>query len=118
MATKRISVSLTRELQGSIERRVRSGQYGDASDVVRAGLRALAREEMAASHSEWRKISDKLPQEPITPGIEQRAERAIRAERAAERLGLSRLLKRRLPLVPKMGRPITQTEIDSVVGSD
>jgi len=85
MATKRLSVSLTRELQGSIERRVRSGLYGDASDVVRAGLRALAREEMAASYNEWRKISDKLPQEPITPRIEQRVERAIRAERTAER---------------------------------
>ena len=87
MATKRLNVSLalTRELQGSIERRVRSGLYGDASDVVRAGLRALAHEEMTTSYSEWRKISVGLPQESITPKIEQRVERSIRAERAAER---------------------------------
>jgi putative addiction module CopG family antidote len=85
MATKTLSVSLTRELKGSIERRVRSGLYGDASDVVRAGLRALAREEMAAANHEWREIAAKLPQETITPKIEQRVESAIRVERAAER---------------------------------
>ena len=85
MATKKLSVLLTRELQGSIERRVRSGLYGDASDVVRAGLRALAREEMATTYHEWREIAAKLPQEPITPKIEQRLERAIRVERATER---------------------------------
>ncbi len=85
MATKRLIVSLTRELQGSIERRVHSGLYGEASDVVRAGLRALACEEMAASYSQWREISVKLPHEPITPKIEQRVEGAVRAERAAER---------------------------------
>jgi putative addiction module CopG family antidote len=51
MATKRLSVFLTHELQGSIERQVRSGLYGDAGDVVRAGLRTLAREEMATSYS-------------------------------------------------------------------
>jgi putative addiction module CopG family antidote len=85
MATKTLSVSLTRELKGSIERRVRSGLYGDAGDVVRAGLRALAREEMAAAYHDWREIAAKLPQEPITGRIEQRMERAIRAERLAER---------------------------------
>jgi putative addiction module CopG family antidote len=82
MATKTLSLSLTRELKGSIERRIRSGLYGDASDVVRAGLRALAREEMAAA---YRDIAGKLPQEPISRKTEQRLERAIRAERAAER---------------------------------
>jgi putative addiction module CopG family antidote len=85
MATKTLKVSLTRQLNGSIERRVRSGLYGDASDVVRAGLRALAREEMAAANHEWHEIAAKLPQEPITRKIEQRVERAIRAEREAER---------------------------------
>jgi putative addiction module CopG family antidote len=85
MATKTLSVSLTRELKGSIERRVRSGLYDDASDVVRAGLRALAREEVAAAYHDWREIAAKLPQEPITRKTEQRVERAIRAERSAER---------------------------------
>jgi putative addiction module CopG family antidote len=84
MATKTLSVSLTRELKDSIERRVRSGLYDDASDVVRAGLRALAREEMAAAYHDWREIAAKLPQEPITPKTEQRVERAIRADRLAE----------------------------------
>ncbi len=90
MATKTLSVSLTRELKGSIERRVRSGLYGDASDVVRAGLRALAREETAATYHDWREIAANLPQEPITRKIEQRVERAIRAERSAERKAAAR----------------------------
>jgi putative addiction module CopG family antidote len=85
MTTETLHVSLTRQLKGSIERRVRSGLYDDASDVVRAGLRALAREEMAATYQEWREISAKLPREPITRRIEQRVERAIRSERAGER---------------------------------
>jgi hypothetical protein len=34
MATKKLSVSLTRELQGSIERRIRCGLYGDGSYVA------------------------------------------------------------------------------------
>jgi putative addiction module CopG family antidote len=85
MTTKKLSVSLTRELQGLIERRVRSGLYGDSSDVVRTGLRALAREEIVASYSQWRKISAGLPKEPITPRVEQRVECAIRSERDADR---------------------------------
>ena len=80
-----MNVSLTPELKASIERRVRSGMYGNASDVVRAGIRALGREEMAASYDEWRKIAAKLPQEPITAEIEQQIERGIRAERKAQR---------------------------------
>jgi putative addiction module CopG family antidote len=90
MATKTLNVSLTRHLKGSIERRVRSDLYGDASDVVRAGLRALAREEMATAYYEWREIAAKLPQESITRKIEQRVERAIRVERQAERKSSAR----------------------------
>ena len=85
MATKRLSVTLTRELQSSIERRIRSGLYGDADEIVRAGLRALAREETVSSYQGWREIASKLPREPITAKIEQRVERAIQSERAAER---------------------------------
>jgi antitoxin ParD1/3/4 len=85
MATTTLNVSLTRQLKGSIERRIRSGLYGDASDVVRAGLRALAREEMAVAYLEWRDIAAKLPEETITRKIEQRVERTVRAEREAER---------------------------------
>ncbi|MGD1086200.1 MAG: type II toxin-antitoxin system ParD family antitoxin, partial [Verrucomicrobiota bacterium] len=71
------------ELRTSIDRRLRSGLYGNASDVVRAGLRALWREEMAVAYQEWRKIAATLPREPITPEIESRIERMIRAKRQA-----------------------------------
>jgi len=36
----------------------------------------------------------------------------------AERLQQHRLLKRRLPLVPATGRPITQEEIDDALDAD
>jgi len=76
-----MNISLTPELRTSIDRRLRSGLYGNASDVVRAGLRALSREEMAVSYQEWRKIAASLPREPITPRIESRIERMIRRQR-------------------------------------
>jgi putative addiction module CopG family antidote len=79
-----MNISLTPELRTSIDRRVRSGLYGNASDVIRAGLRALSREEMAAAYQSWRKIAADLPREPITPRIESRIERAIRTERRAK----------------------------------
>lgn len=44
--SKPISVTLG-ELQERVEARVRSGAYASASDVLRAGLRALDREEAA-----------------------------------------------------------------------
>jgi putative addiction module CopG family antidote len=84
MATKTMNVSLTPELKTSIDRRLRSGLYGNASDVIRAGLRALSREEMAAAYRDWRKIAADLPREPITPKIESRIERAIRAARRSK----------------------------------
>jgi len=85
MATKTMNVSLTAELKEAIARRVRTGHYGNASDVVRAGLRALSREEMADSYREWRAIEASLPQKPITPDVEERIERSIRKERVAQR---------------------------------
>ena len=80
MATKTMNISLTPELRTSIDRRLRSGLYGNASDVIRAGLRALSREEMAVAWQEWRKIAAGLPQEPITQKIESRIERRIRSQ--------------------------------------
>jgi antitoxin ParD1/3/4 len=41
------NVSLTPELEHSLEERVASGRYRSASEVVRAGLRLLEREERA-----------------------------------------------------------------------
>ncbi|WP_398469869.1 type II toxin-antitoxin system ParD family antitoxin [Tardiphaga sp.] len=43
-SSKPISVTLGED-QASVDRRLASGQYGSASEVVRAGLRALDREE-------------------------------------------------------------------------
>ena len=79
-----MNISLTPELKSSIDRRLRSGQYGNASDVIRAGLRALSREEMAAAYQEWRKIAAALPSEPISSRVEARIERALRADRRAK----------------------------------
>lgn len=39
------------DLQGRLEARVRSGAYGSASEVLRAAMRALDREEVAVE--EW-----------------------------------------------------------------
>lgn len=43
MATR--NISLTRQLDEYVEERVASGAYQNASEVVRAGLRALSRDE-------------------------------------------------------------------------
>lgn len=39
------NISLTEELDQYVSARVAGGRYGNASDVVRAGLRSLEREE-------------------------------------------------------------------------
>lgn len=79
-----MNVSLTPELRDFVRRRIRSGLYGNGSDVVRAGLRALAREEMAEHYGRFQALVATLPQEPITPEIEQEIEREIKAARGAE----------------------------------
>ena len=43
MATR--NISLTRQLDDYVEERVASGAYQNASEVVRAGLRSLSRDE-------------------------------------------------------------------------
>lgn len=85
MPVKTMNISLPVELKAFIDAKVRSGLYGNASDVVRAGLRALAREEIGQSVKVFEEIFAALPQDPITPEIEQDIERSIRAARAAER---------------------------------
>jgi len=84
MAAKTITVSLPGELHESIRQRVKSGLYADASDVIRAGLHALAREEHGQSARRFDKILAKLPREPITPQTEQRIVQRIREMRAAD----------------------------------
>jgi putative addiction module CopG family antidote len=84
MIAKTMSVSLPGKLKAFIDARVRSGLYGNASDVICAGLRALTREEMGASITQFEKIMSALPQDPITPEIEQEIVEAVRKSRAAE----------------------------------
>lgn len=85
MAAKSMTVSLTPELRAAVDRRVRSGRYGDAADVVRAGLRALEREEQGDVWQEWQTARAALPREPLTTEVEQAIERRIRVARLAER---------------------------------
>ncbi len=85
MSAKTRNISLTPEIDSFIEQRVRSGLYGNASDVVRAGMRALAREEVGGSIRRFEEIMASLPQDPITPEIEQDIVRAVRKSREAGR---------------------------------
>jgi antitoxin ParD1/3/4 len=85
MATKTMNISLPGELKAFIDARVRSGFYGNASDVIRAGLRALTREEMSASYREFQEIMATLPKDPLTPETEQEIVEAVRKSRAREK---------------------------------
>lgn len=85
MATETMNVSLPAELKAAIESRVRSGNYGNASDVIRAGLRALAREELGSSVAEFEKIVAALPSEPLNAEIEQQIEAELRQFRKPRR---------------------------------
>jgi antitoxin ParD1/3/4 len=58
-ARKPITVTLG-ELQSKVDDRVRSGAYSSASEVVRAGLRALDREEEALNDFLRAKIRESL----------------------------------------------------------
>ena len=80
-----MNISLPGELKAFIDARVRSGFYGNASDVIRAGLRALTREEMSAGYREFQEIMATLPKDALTPKTEQEIVGAVRRSRAAER---------------------------------
>lgn len=85
MAATTMKVLLTPELKDAIARRVRSGLYSNASDVIRAGLRALLREEAMDNLKEFERIMAELPQDPITPEIEQSIVRGVKESRERER---------------------------------
>ena len=58
-STKPITVTLG-EMQTRVDARVKSGAYSSASEVIRAGLRALDREEEALDEMMRRKIQESL----------------------------------------------------------
>ncbi len=84
MAVKTMNISLPPELRAFIDAKLRSGLYGNASDVIRAGLRALAREEIGNSVKAFEEIFAALPQDPISSELEQEIEEKVRLSRAAE----------------------------------
>jgi antitoxin ParD1/3/4 len=57
--TKPVTVTLG-DMQDSVEARVRSGAYASVSEVVRAGLRALDREEAALEALLRQKVQEVL----------------------------------------------------------
>lgn len=59
------------DLAEKVEERVRSGEYGSPSDVVRAGLEALAREERAFEAELKAKVEEALADpRPSIPAAE------------------------------------------------
>jgi antitoxin ParD1/3/4 len=84
-ANKAVKVDLGAQHAG-VQRRLKSGQYSDASDVLRAALRALDREEAALDEllrDEVRaSMADKrpsVPAEDVFRRLEARHARRIRA---------------------------------------
>lgn len=77
------------ELAEKVEERVRSGAYGSASDVVRAGIEALEREERAFDTELKAKVEDALADpRPWLKASEVSARmRAYHAQRVAESHG-------------------------------
>ncbi|CAO4177413.1 type II toxin-antitoxin system ParD family antitoxin [Methylorubrum populi] len=65
-SSKPVTVTLG-EMQERVEARVRSGGYASVSEVVRAGLRALEREEAAVENALGRKVQEALddPGQPL-----------------------------------------------------
>ncbi len=55
---KNVSVSLTPELHAFVTARVRSGDYGSVSEVVRAGLRLLIEREQGRGRPRARRGPD------------------------------------------------------------
>jgi antitoxin ParD1/3/4 len=79
--SKPITVTLG-ELQGKVEGRVRSGEYSSASEVIRAGLRALDREEAALDEILRKKIRESLDDPRPSVPIEEVFERIERKHAA------------------------------------
>ncbi len=74
-------ISLPTGLKEFIDSRVRCGLYRNSSDVIRPGLRALAREEVKPSVQRFEALMASLPQETIGARTERELERMIRNSR-------------------------------------
>ena len=86
-SSKPITVTLG-EMQDRVDLRVKSGAYSSASEVIRAGLRALDREEEALSEAWRRKIQESLddprpdvPLEEVFDRLERKARVRVKAAR-------------------------------------
>ncbi|WP_411902263.1 type II toxin-antitoxin system ParD family antitoxin [Methylorubrum thiocyanatum] len=64
-SSKPVTVTLG-EMQERVDARVRSGAYASVSEVVRAGLRALEREEAAIDTVLHRKVQEALDDAALT----------------------------------------------------
>jgi antitoxin ParD1/3/4 len=88
MSSKPISVILGSQ-QASLERRLKSGQYDNASDVLRHALRALDREEVMLDEALRAQIkasmSDPRPSRPAKDVFKRLRARHSRRVKAAER---------------------------------
>jgi putative addiction module CopG family antidote len=81
VASKTVSIALPRELSGYIDRKVKSGQYQDAADVVRDALRHMAATESAVEVQEFEQAFAGGHPRPETEEDVARIERAIKAGR-------------------------------------
>lgn len=81
---KPVTVTLG-DLRDGLDARVKSGRYASASEVVRAGLRALDREEAALDDWMRRKVRESLDDPRPDISLED-AFAQVRAHRAAEGL--------------------------------
>ena len=86
-ANRPITVTLG-ELQQSVQERVKSGAYASASEVMRAALRALDREEAAIDEWLRRQIDESLadPRPSVPAGTVFKRLRAHHASRSKARL--------------------------------
>jgi antitoxin ParD1/3/4 len=92
-AVEKRTVSLPAEQAGYIDALVASGAFASASEVVRAGLRALQerdaaverwlREEVAEAYDEWQRAPDSsIPVEDVAAALRRRHADRLKAGRA------------------------------------
>ena len=81
-STEKRTSSLSAEQAGYIDAQVASGAYATASEVVRAGLRALQERDAAVERWRWEEVVPAYDAWKADPSRAIPAERVIPAERA------------------------------------